>query len=101
MEWEHERGGWKPNARGFYFELARAARDNGYAPLVPISTASKGCFVPGWPRFRLTPPTNETMRAWVKDDPECGWGYAHDCKLCCIDIDVLDEHEVGRHMTWF
>ena len=37
--------GYLPDDNGHYYKLARAARDNGWRHLIPISPSTKACFV--------------------------------------------------------
>lgn len=90
--------GYLPDSDGYFFHLARAARDNGYQALIPIQPGSKSCYEVGWPRWRIHPPTDAEIRGWIKKSPKIGFGYAHDTRLVAIDLD--DPDRVTRALSW-
>lgn len=92
--------GWKPNVDGHFFHLARQARDNGYKALIPIAPYKKACFLKGWTEFRNRPPRDDEIRAWIEDEPKTGFGYCHNAMLVAFDLDIRDEAEIQRRVSW-
>jgi hypothetical protein len=89
-----------PNEKGFFFDLAKRARDNGWRKLIPLVPRTKECHYRDWGRWRHTEATDEEIRGWCLKAPLLGFGYAHDGTLCVLDCDFEEEAKTLEAIAW-
>jgi hypothetical protein len=101
--------GWLPTADGSFMHLARAARDNGYMPLVPLHSAqswrgrqgdTKVPKILEWQKLATNFPSNNDIRSWLLEDPNIGFGYVHNSALLVFDFDSPDALRTAAMIDW-
>lgn len=92
--------GWQPTEEGYFFHLARQARENGYQALIPIQPFKKSCYLQGWPEYSKKNPTDGEIRGWIRQNPKTGFGYCHNGHLAAFDLDIMDEEAIYERLNW-